>query len=131
MSLSLRLRFSINSDTRRTNVFCRAELALSQCIFFLGDRIRLGCHFRSLATWGLMFKPKAARLASKMPQSMHEYVVASLKECDIAEVAKATKISKWTLLKIRQLQIKNPGVHSIEPLYHYFKLHETKKRRAA
>jgi hypothetical protein len=58
---------------------------------------------------------------------MKEYVVESLKGCDLEKVSSDTKISRWTLLKIRQRQIKNPGVDSIEPLYHYFKRLEPRR----
>ena len=61
---------------------------------------------------------------------MHEYVVKSLKGCDLAAAEIATGISRWTLLKIRQRQIKNPGVNSVEPLYHYFKRLKPKRKAA-
>lgn len=70
-----------------------------------------------------------------MPQSMHDYVVESLRErrSEIERIAADVKISKWTLLKILQRQIKNPGIKSVEPLYKYFKDREGAKlrRRAA
>ena len=72
-----------------------------------------------------------------MAQSMHDFVVESLREdrsaTALERIAADTKISKWTLLKILQRQIKNPGIKSIEPLYHYFKRTEGKRlrRRAA
>lgn len=62
---------------------------------------------------------------------MHDYVVNALQESDLELIARETKISRWTLQKIRLRQIKNPGVKSIEVLYQYFKLREVKRRRAA
>ena len=52
---------------------------------------------------------------------MLDFVVQSLKKSDVEKVAKATKISVWTLRKIRIEEIKNPGIKSVEPLYRYFK----------
>jgi DNA-binding phage protein len=66
-----------------------------------------------------------------MAQSMHDYVVESLKGTDVETIANETGISRWTLQKIRLRQIKNPGVKGIEKLYQHFKLREIKKRRAA
>lgn len=62
---------------------------------------------------------------------MLDYVVSALQGRDLIAVEKATKVSRWTQLKIRQRQIKNPGVKSIETLYHHLKLEETKQRRRA
>jgi catabolite regulation protein CreA len=66
-----------------------------------------------------------------MPQSMLDYVVDALNATKREDevVAKATGISKWTLRKIRIREIDNPGVKTVEPLYHYFKLREVKQRR--
>jgi hypothetical protein len=66
-----------------------------------------------------------------MAQSMHEYVVSALQGSDLESVARDTKISKWTLQKIRLRQIKNPGVKGIETLYQHFKLQESNRRRRA
>lgn len=65
---------------------------------------------------------------------MHEYVVKSLRPMSMAEVegvARETRISKWTIQKIRIGQIKNPGVNSVQVLYDHLKLREVKKRRAS
>jgi hypothetical protein len=65
---------------------------------------------------------------------MQDFVVAALREIrfkDLEPVAKATKVSKWTIQKIRLRQIVNPGVRHVEPLYHYLKALESKRRRAA
>lgn len=65
---------------------------------------------------------------------MHEYVVRSLSPMTAKEVealALETRISKWTIQKIRLRQIGNPGVKSIEPLYHNLKLREVRRKRVA
>lgn len=64
-----------------------------------------------------------------MIQSIHDYVIASLKESDVETVERDTGISKWTLMKIRQRQIKNPGIKGIETLCRYFKSKEAKQLR--
>lgn len=69
-----------------------------------------------------------------MPISMLEYVVRSLSPLtarDIEALALETRISKWTIQKIRLRQIENPGVKSIEPLYHNLKLREIRRKRVA
>lgn len=81
-------------------------------------------------------KPEVASLVVTMAKSIHDYVVDSLKapEVDVDEVAAATKLSRWTILKIKYRQIPNPGIKSIEPLYRYFKDREgasLRRRRAA
>lgn len=64
-----------------------------------------------------------------MAQSMHDYVVGSLKAYrgELEQIEDATGVSKWTLLKILQRQIENPGVKSIEILNAYFRRRD--KRR--
>jgi hypothetical protein len=71
-----------------------------------------------------------------MAQSIHDYVVESLRanRKGIDQVADATEISRWTLLKIMYRQIPNPGIKSIEPLYFHFKKIEgasLRRRKAA
>lgn len=60
---------------------------------------------------------------------MHDYVVESLRthRQELEQIEDDTGISKWTLLKILQRQIKNPGVRGIEALDAYFRRRE--KRR--
>jgi hypothetical protein len=65
---------------------------------------------------------------------MHEYVVRSLAPMTMAElegVAADTRMSKWTIQKIRLRQIENPGVKSVQILYDALKLRESKRRRVA
>lgn len=62
------------------------------------------------------------------------YVIESLKakDCDLTAVAAETGINRWTLQAIRKGErhgTKNPGILTIEPLYHYFKRHEGKRLR--
>lgn len=65
---------------------------------------------------------------------MHEYVVRALSPMTMAEVegiATESKMSKWTIQKIRLRQIKNPGVQSVQILYDVLKLREVRRQRAA
>lgn len=64
-----------------------------------------------------------------MSKSIHDYVVESLKASDVEAVERDTGISKWTLMKIRQRQIRNPGIKGIETLCRYFKAREAKDLR--
>jgi hypothetical protein len=70
-----------------------------------------------------------------MTTKMLDYVKGRLGEvhgADLEAAATASKVySSWTLLKIRQGKIPNPGVIGIENLFHYFKAQEVKRRRAA
>lgn len=50
-------------------------------------------------------------------------VIQFLRNCDINAVESDTGVSKWTLLKIRQRQIKVPSLESIDKLYSYARKH--------
>lgn len=62
---------------------------------------------------------------------MLDYVVERLYGCDLEAAVKASGYSRFTLLKIRQREITNPGVIGTEKLYHHLKAQEVRKRRAA
>lgn len=64
-----------------------------------------------------------------MRQSIHDYVVESLKNADLDEVSKARDIPKETLRKIRDRWIGNPGIRSMENLYFYFRGIEGRRLR--
>lgn len=64
-----------------------------------------------------------------MRQSIHEYVVESLKDSDLDEVSRARSIPKETLRKIRDRWIENPGIRSMESLYFYFRGIEGRRLR--
>lgn len=64
-----------------------------------------------------------------MSNLIHDYVVDSLKESDLAEVADATKIPEETLRKYRERWIKNPGIKNIGPLYLHFRKIEGRRLR--
>ncbi len=98
---------------------------------FSFDCIVVRCLKMALATLGLQAKPETANLRAIMSKSRLDYVVAALNAADVEEVAAHTKISKWTLRKIRQRQIVNPGVASIDTLHEYFKRRESRRRKAA
>lgn len=67
---------------------------------------------------------------------MLTYVVDSLQGADLNKVAEDTGINRWALVGIRRggkYGTKNPGILTVEPLFHYFKKQEGRKlrRRAA
>lgn len=63
------------------------------------------------------------------------YVVESLRGCDdeaLTRCAAETGINKWSLIAIKKGEkhgTKNPGILTIEPLWHYFQRLEGRKLR--
>lgn len=62
------------------------------------------------------------------PFPIYEYVIESLDRLnrgpDLIAIGKETGIPHWTLQKLVIRKIRNPGIKSIETLYHYFKRRE-------
>lgn len=75
----------------------------------------------------------ANRKTDYKPFPIYEYVIASLdvldRDKDLRAITKVTGIPHWTLQKLVIRKIKNPGIRSIETLYHYFKAREGKDLR--
>jgi DNA-binding phage protein len=75
----------------------------------------------------------ANRKTDYKPFPIYDYVIDSLNNLnrggDLHRVQKDTGIKRWTMMKIAIKQIPNPGIKSIETLYHYFKAREGKDLR--
>jgi hypothetical protein len=88
------------------------------------------CTNFALATFRLIVKQDSTKIGLFMPKSMLDFVVDRLYGCDLNEAAEVSGYSKWTLMKIRQREIPNPGIKGIEALWHHFQKKEVKRLRA-
>lgn len=65
-------------------------------------------------------------------ETMRQYVVRrAFQEKNYRQVSDENKVGFEWLRKLANDQIANPGADKIEKLYRYYKLLETKRRRAA